>query len=88
MAVQKRISHKMMQANGPKAEDFGLLRTKEDLNSMMNKMMECGFDKMRAVEVMKERKKGLTKPVKHTSANLRYCLLCVKEKQKQKLKTV
>ena len=50
------INIKMMEVNGPKAEDFGHPRTEEDLNSMMNKIMECGFDKTRAVEVMKERK--------------------------------
>ena len=50
------MTKKIREANGPRAED--------ELNSMMEKMLECGFDKMKDVEMMKERKERFTKACK------------------------
>ena len=57
-------SVKLIKANGPRAEDFGLPRTENDLESMMTKMVECGFSKTKAIEIMTERKERFNEACK------------------------
>ena len=56
MTNRKRDAAKLKEANGPRAEDFGLPRTEDELNLMMKKMLECGFEKTKALEIKNERK--------------------------------
>ena len=63
-ASLEKMSRKNMKMIRPEPKDFGLPKSEDEFNQMMSKMMECGFTKSRANEIMNERKEKFLKSKK------------------------
>ena len=59
----KRVQ-KPNKTSRPLPKEFGLPKSEEEFNQMMEKMIECGFTKSKATEIMEERKAKYTKAKK------------------------
>ena len=59
--VKVTVKKKRSSMSKPDPANFGLPKSEEEFNLMMSKMFECGFNKARATEIMKERKEKYLK---------------------------
>ena len=55
------LMKKIQITGGPKPDDFLLPVTETDWNGMLKKMQECGIEKSKAIEMMKERRAKFVK---------------------------
>ena len=70
-----RTVNKKSQESGPKPEDFGLPMNESEWEVMWSKMKECGINKEKAVEIMRERQDKYdkaSKSFKEAESN-KYC---------------